>query len=88
MDIQTLVAHYKLSMTNRENLELVRLVFSAKRVPLSLIGKIKDFQDFHRPDFESVRDTVKPGVALRDFDFYFNFVLHMADELLKALGNK
>jgi hypothetical protein len=46
-------------MANHENLELVRLVFAAKRAPLSLIGKIKDFHDFHRPDFESVMDTVK-----------------------------
>ncbi len=75
-------------MANHENLELVRLVFAAKRVPLSLIGKIKDFHDFHRPDFESVMDTVKPGVVLREFDFYFNFVLRLADELLKALGNE
>jgi hypothetical protein len=75
-------------MATQKNLELLRLVFEAKRVPLELIGKIKDFRDFHRPDYKSVMDTVKPGVALQGFDFYFDFVLQQVDKLLKALRNE
>jgi hypothetical protein len=56
-------------------------------VPLELIGKIQDFREFHRADFQSVKDTIKPGVSLRDFDFYFDYVLNQGDQLLKALGD-
>jgi hypothetical protein len=66
---------------------LLKLIFEAKRVPVELLGKIGGFREFHRADFKSVVDTVKPGVALQDFDFYFDFLLQQADRLLKALGN-
>lgn len=87
LDIYTLITQLKLDMTAPENLKLIRLVFEAKRVPIGLIGKINDFREFHRPDFKSVLDTVKPGVALRDFDFYFDFIMQQVGRLLKALGN-
>lgn len=87
LDIYTLISHYKLDLTSPKNLQLIRLIFEAKRVPLELIGKLKDFREFHMADFQSVKDTVKPGVSLRDFDFYFTFVLDQAHKLLKALGN-
>jgi hypothetical protein len=87
LDIYALISHYKLDLTTPENLQLIKLVFEAKRVPLGLIGKIKDFREFHMADFQSVKDTVKPGVALWDFDFYFEFVLDQAGRLLKVLGN-
>jgi hypothetical protein len=87
LDIQTLITHYSLVMTSPENLELVKLVFKAKRVPLELLAKIKDYREFHQPDFQSVKDTVKPGVSLEAFDYYFDYVVRLADQLLKALGN-
>jgi hypothetical protein len=87
LDIYTLITHFKLDITAPKNLELTKLVFEAKRVPIELLGKIGGFREFHRADFKSVVDTVKPGVALQDFDFYFDFVLQQADRLLKALGN-
>jgi len=87
LDIQTLITHYSLVMTSPENLELVKLVFEAKRVPLELLAKIKDYREFHQPDFQSVKDTVKPGVSLEEFDYYFDYVVRLADQLLKALGN-
>jgi len=87
LDIYTLIHHFKLNMETPENLELIKLIFKAKRVPVELIGKIKDFREFHQADFQSVKDTVKAGVTLRDFDFYFDFVVNLAARLLKALGN-
>jgi len=87
LDIQTLISHFKLDLTSPENLKLIRLVFDAKRVPLELLAKIKDSREFHQPDFRSVKDTVRPGVALQDFGFYFDFVVNEADRLLKALRN-
>ena len=87
LDIQTLITHYSLVMTNPDNLELIKLVFEAKRVPLELLAKIKDYREFHQADFQSVKDTVKPGVSLEDFDFYFDYVVRLASQILKALGN-
>jgi len=88
VDIQLLIERFSIEMANSHNLELLRLIFQAKRVPLSLLGKIADFRDFHRPDFQAVRDSVKPGALLQDFDFYFDFVTVLCARLLKALGNE
>ena len=87
LDIHTLITHFKLDVSAPKNLELLKLIFEAKRVPIELISKIGGFREFHKADFKSVVDTVKPGVALQDFNFYFDFVLQQADKLLKALGN-
>ena len=87
LDIQTLITHCHIVMTSPENLELIKLVFAAKRVPLALLAKIKDYREFHQPDFQSVKDTVKPGVSVEEFDFYFAYIVRLADQLLKALGN-
>jgi hypothetical protein len=87
LDIQTLLTHYSLVMTSPENLELIKLIFDAKRVPIELLAKIKDYRDFHQADFQSVMDTVKPGVSLEDFDFYFDYVVRLTEEILKAFGN-
>ncbi len=62
-------------------------IFAAKRVPVELIQKIPEYRDFHRPDFSSVRDTVKADVELQDFDFYFDYVVEKL-AALKALWEK
>ena len=77
-----------IEMASPHNLDLLRLIFAAKRVPLSLLRKVADFRDFHRPDFQAVRDSVKPDAPLQDFDFYFDFVTALCGRLLKALGNE
>jgi hypothetical protein len=56
-------------------------VFRAKRVPLELLQNISDYRDFHERDFQAVRDTVKTGMKLKDFGFYFEFVLTLARAL-------
>lgn len=56
-------------------------MFRVKRVPLSLIGHIKDQREYHREDFTAVLATVKPGVMLRDFDYYLDYVVEKCSEL-------
>jgi hypothetical protein len=80
-DIHTIVTHFELDITEDSNVDLLRSIFAAKRVPLSLLLKIEDQREFHRAGFGAVQDTVKPGVRLRDFDFYFAFVLRLVGEL-------
>lgn len=58
---------------------LVRTIFAAKDVDLSLIGEIHESREFHRPDWPAVVNAVR--VPLRQFDFYFEFVLGEAARL-------
>jgi predicted nucleotidyltransferase component of viral defense system len=81
VDIHTVIKHFKLTMTSPENRELVRNVFAAKKVPLELLGRIPDYQDFHERDFQAVKDTVKSDVKLNEFSVYFEFVASLAREL-------
>ena len=38
-------------------------------------------REFHRPGFDAVADTVKSGVRLRDYDFYFDYVVQLLEKL-------
>ena len=80
-DIYALVERFGLDLGSAESLETVRQMFAVKRVPRRLIGEILTYRDFHRQGFASVRATVKPGVKLRDFDFYFDYVLALTEKL-------
>jgi len=70
-DIHLLVETAKVDIAT--NLDLVRNVFAAKDVPLSLLAKIGEHREFHRPDWPAV--ITSAGHAVKDFDFYFEFVL-------------
>jgi len=80
-DIYMIIDHFKIDLTAEKNVELIKNIFSAKRVPLTLIGKIGDYREYHRPDFEAVKATVGSGMALKDFDFYFDYVLEVIRDL-------
>lgn len=83
-DIHTILKHFTIAVATPDNRELMRNIFAAKRVPLTLLRRIGAYRDYHRQDFASVEDTVIPDVQLKDFDFYFNYVL-TAVESLKPL---
>ena len=72
-DIYTVMEHFEIDFTAPHNVELLRLMFEAKQVPVSLIQKIEANREYHRPDFTSVEATAKPGAKLKPFDFYFDF---------------
>lgn len=81
VDIHALVTKRHLDMGTSDNRTLISNMFEAKRVPLHLLGHISKYRDFHQMDFQAVRDTVKPGVLLKDFIFYFDFVTNLVDQL-------
>lgn len=62
-----------------QSLDLTRLIFAAKDVPLPLLGKIKDQKEYHRLDWPSVRGSV--AGRLEEFDFYFDFVVREIEPL-------
>jgi predicted nucleotidyltransferase component of viral defense system len=74
-DIYTILQHFEIDFTAQENMQLINCIFDAKRVPLQLIGLIPNYREFHRPDFASVKDTVKTDVDLKDFDFYYDYII-------------
>ena len=83
-DIYETVTRRVIDLTSSENIERLHHIFEAKEVPLSLLAKVGDFREFHRPDWPSVQESVAGG-KVESFDFYFDFVLGEI-ERLKALG--
>ncbi len=81
VDIHTLDVRLGARPAFPDHADLIKRVFQAKRVPLSLLGEIRDVRAFHIEGFRSVEDTVKPGHQLKPFDFYFDHVCSIADGL-------
>ncbi len=86
LDIYTTIEHFEIDLTTKDNLQLLRDVFLAKHVTVDSITKINDYREYHRPDFAAVESTVKRDIKLKDFDFYFDYVVNKCDVLSKALG--
>lgn len=80
-DIRVLSEHYSIDLNSKKNKTLLRAMFDIKRVPLSFLNKIKDHREFHRTDFDSVKNTVKSGVKLKEFDYYFNYVVTQVESM-------
>jgi hypothetical protein len=78
-DIYCILTEGSVNLGTASNLELARSIFGAKEVPLALIPKIAVYREFHRQDWAGVEDSVSG--ELRDFDFYFDFVVHEVNHL-------
>lgn len=81
LDIYTLVEPLKLDISSEKNMEILSEMFKVKKVPLGLLGRIGEYRDFHKTDFPAVIATVKAGVNLEQFDFYFDFTLELVNQL-------
>lgn len=81
-DIHAIVTAGGIDVTDAENVELVRNIFAAKSVPLSLIRNIKNARDYHAVDWPAVEQSVSGEI--REFDFYFDFVVGLAERLEAA----
>jgi len=78
-DIYKVVNFCGLDLSTDENAALMQHIFSAKQVPLSLLGKITEQREFHRPDWAAVVAATKED--LYNFDVYFDFVTAEVDRL-------
>jgi len=74
-----------LNLLSDENLNILIEMFKIKRVPLFLLEKLKDDRDFHREAFDSVKDTVSPEYQLESFDYYFDYVMNIVEEIVQRL---
>jgi hypothetical protein len=81
-DMYSTITGVNVILSTMESLELVRNIFAAKSVDLTLLGEIERYREFHRQDWPSVELTVTG--KLESYDFYFDFVLAQS-LLLKSL---
>ncbi len=84
IDIHCLIKEFGIRVDTEENMEMLGCIFAAKKVPIELLGKIHLYREFHKEDFNAVKDTVKAGTELKEFDYYFDYVLKIC-ETLKSL---
>ena len=75
----------EIDLTSPSNIEVLREIFAAKKVPLDLLGQIAAYREFHSGDWASV--TAATSGDLRDFDYYFDEVLSQVSKL-EALWKK
>jgi len=73
-DIHAVIIEASVNLASDSNLELIRQVFAAKRVPLGLLELIETELPFHEGEWDSVRDSI-PAESPSDFKFYSDFVL-------------
>lgn len=81
-DIHTLLTSFPIDLGTPKNQSLAKLIFEAKKVPLSYLDKLSEYRDFHSQSWESVKQTVDPNEVLEPFDFYFDFVIKQSARLL------
>ena len=88
LDIHTVAEYFKVDFGSAGFQQTLEKVFAAKRVDLRLISKIADdaTREFHRPDFVSIAPTIRPGIELQEFDFYYEYVVGKC-RLLEAFWN-
>lgn len=84
-DIYEVIQRLGVNVLDEENLDILRNMFRAKRVPVELLRKMHQERDHHRQGWDSVKDTVAPSVRLREYDFYFDFVVDVCGEIADAL---
>lgn len=82
-DVHAILAAREINLCTTENVDLLKNIFAAKEVPLSLLSKIEGEREFHRPDWPAVEAAVPTGVE--PFDYYFDSVVEVIRRL-QALG--
>lgn len=86
IDIEVLVKKFNIDLGSASARHLVEQMFTIKRVPLTLLGQIPETRQFHALGYPEVRATMKPGIEVHPFDYYFDFVAEHLQKL-KPLWN-
>lgn len=80
-DIYIITQRYPVDFNRHSTKELLKACFASKKVPLTLIHDVAGQRELHSKDYPSLKDTVRPGVDLRPFDYYFDYVLDMLNSI-------
>jgi predicted nucleotidyltransferase component of viral defense system len=87
-DIYLITQKLNIDLYTSENIEMCKQIFAIKKVPLELISKIRDTKDFHIQDYNSLKDSVLVGDSIKEFEFYFDYVVAFSDKLTSLLDDK
>lgn len=79
-DIYTLVKHYNFNINEEINIELIKKMFDAKKVPLDYLSRIEELKEFHKSSHQEVVSTVETGIDVEDFEVYFDFVKDLCEK--------
>lgn len=85
IDIYVLIESLGLDMLSSKALDITRKMFALKHVELDWLANIDNYREFHRQGFPSVKDTVSRDFDLHEFDFYVDYVVKLANEVLAAV---
>lgn len=82
-DIHTIMTSFDLQekILLPEGRKNLTAVFEAKKVPINLLFEISNYKSFHEDDFNSVKNTVADQKGLKDFTFYFDYVVALTQSL-------
>lgn len=73
--------------TNKNNFKMLEEIFEIKKVPLDFLLLVKNYREFHRDSFNTVKDSVYKSFKLESYDFYFDYVLEKI-KILEAFWKK
>ena len=82
-DLHAIITEAKINLLSKETFELIEPIFAVKEVPIYFLTLIKSSREFHRTDWPSVVSAT-PKLDPPDFDFYFDFVVEIAERLHAA----
>lgn len=80
-DIWLMMNSFEIDLEKNENLEMIRAIFAAKKVPLEFIKDLRSNKQLHFENWIDVRETLSVSEEVKDFDFYFEFVLSKFENL-------
>ena len=80
-DIYAIGQEFQIELDSPDNIELLRNIFNAKRVPLRFLGLVATSREYHRSDFDAVVATVADRSQLQSYDFYFDDVCKLCERL-------
>jgi predicted nucleotidyltransferase component of viral defense system len=80
-DFYHIMKDNRFNISSPINLDHIQKCFEIKRVPLSLISKIKDMEEYFKHGFQSVKDSVRPGIEVKEFEFYFKYLVKKCEKL-------
>jgi predicted nucleotidyltransferase component of viral defense system len=80
-DIYVIMKEINTDLNGNDNKGLLKTIFQTKKVPLRYLKLVRDDKEFHRQGFASLKDTMKPGMKLETFDFYFDYVADILEQI-------
>jgi len=75
----------EINLISKKNISNLKEIFKIKKVPLSILDQLENYREFHRDSFTAVIDTVFKSDQLKDYDFYFDYVLEKVELITENL---